>query len=185
LLLATAIVTWLINDTERVRHGVENFISEVSKRPFSIEGEFDYNLGRTIAVRASKIRWGNAPDSRSPYMLEVEQLTGSVDLSSLFERPVVITYAHVTNATLLFEWVRDRSFNWWLLHPNKRVPKTTPPRNPLPLVIDQGSIRRVRDRRRVSDRQPDIAARAGCNPAIAGTEHSRCRGFHGAVPSTR
>jgi len=56
LLLATGIVAWFVNDTQRVRHAVEDFISEISNRPFSIESDFDFDLGRTITVRASKIR---------------------------------------------------------------------------------------------------------------------------------
>ncbi len=111
LLLAAAVLTWLVNDTERVRRTVESVVSAIGDRPFTIEGEFDFELGKIITVRAGKIRWLNSTSSSAPYMLEIEQFTGSLDLLSLFDLPIVITEAQASNATLLFEWDDGGGFN--------------------------------------------------------------------------
>ncbi len=64
LLVATAVLTWLVNDTERVRRAVESVVSAIGNRPFTIEGEFDFELGRIITLRAGKIRWRNQTSIR-------------------------------------------------------------------------------------------------------------------------
>ena len=119
LLVAGAVLTWLVNDTERVRRAVESVVSAIGNRPFAIEGEFDFDLGRIITVRAGKIRWRNSSTSLAPYMLEIEQFVGSLDLFSLFELPVVITDAQVSNATLLLAWDDDGGFNWRFAAPDE------------------------------------------------------------------
>ena len=88
-------------ETQRVRRTIEGIVSAIADRPFSIEGEFDYDLGRIVTVRSGKIRWRNSASNASPYMLEVEQFTGSFDLLSLFDWPLVITRLQARHATLL------------------------------------------------------------------------------------
>ncbi|MEN8129651.1 MAG: AsmA family protein, partial [Pseudomonadota bacterium] len=140
LLLAAFVLSWLVNDTERVRRTVESVVSAIGDRPFTIEGEFDFELGNIITVRAGKIRWQNSPSSSAPYMLEIEQFTGSLDLLSLFNLPIVITGAQASSATLLFEWDDDGGFNWLLATADDTKPNKSEPPNPLPLVIDKASV---------------------------------------------
>jgi len=143
LLLAAAVVTWLVNDTELVRRAVEHVVSEIGDRKFSIEGKFDFELGRITTVRAGKIRWRNSSASSSPYMLEVEQFRGSLDLLTLFELPVAITDAHVSHATLRFEWGDDGDFNWRLAASDKAGSNESKPPNPLPLIIHKASLQNI------------------------------------------
>ena len=143
LLVAGAVLTWLVNDTERVRRAVESVVSAIGNRPFAIEGEFDFDLGRIITVRAGKIRWQNSSASLAPYMLEIEQFVGSLDLFSLFELPVVITDAQVSNATLLLAWDDDGGFNWRFAAPDEAESDNAESPDPLPLVIDRASLQNV------------------------------------------
>ena len=69
-------------------------------------------------------------------MLEIEQFAGSLDLSSLFELPVVITDTQVTNATLLLAWDDDGGFNWRFAAPDEAESNKAESPDPLPLVID-------------------------------------------------
>jgi hypothetical protein len=143
LLFVAAVLTWLANDTQRVRRTIEGIVSAIADRPFSIEGEFDYELGRIVTVHAGKIRWRNSASNASPYMLEVEQFTGSFDLLSLFDWPLVITRVQARHATLLFEWDNQDGFNWRLGSIDTTRPKSSAPPDPLPLVIDQASVQDV------------------------------------------
>jgi uncharacterized protein involved in outer membrane biogenesis len=132
LVLLAAVLTWLVNDTERVRHTIEDVVSAIRDRPFTIEGEFDYELGRIMTVRAGKIRWRNSPSNTSPYMLEIEQFAGSFDLLSLFDRPIVVTEVQAHNAMLLFEWDDYGGFNWRLGTRDNTSPKESAPRSIAP-----------------------------------------------------
>lgn len=143
LLLAAAAVTWLVNDTERARRTVEGVVSAIGDRPFTIEGEFDYDLGRIITIRAGKIRWRSPASNSAPYLLEIEQFAGSFDLLSLFYRPILVTEVQVTNATLRFEWDDHEGLNWRLGTVANTKPKRPEPPEPLPLVIDQASVQNV------------------------------------------
>ena len=141
LLVAAAAMTWLAFDREGVRRVIEGIVSDVSGRPFSIEGGFDYELGRILRVRAGKIRWRNPPEAASPYMLEIENLSGSIDLFSLFDWPIVVTGLEASDANLLFEWDGQGGFNWKLKDSGQSVSNSSEPRDPLPLVIDMASVR--------------------------------------------
>jgi uncharacterized protein involved in outer membrane biogenesis len=143
LLITGGILTWLVNDTERVRRVLEDVVSGVGDRRFTIEGEFDYDLGRIITVRAGRIRWRNASESPAPYMLEVERFSGSLDLLSLLNLPVVITDAHVSDATLLLAWDDEGGFNWQLGVADEAESDEEEPPDPLPLVIDRASLENV------------------------------------------
>lgn len=143
LLLMVAVLTWLANGTERLRRTIEDVVSEISDRPFTIEGEFDFELGRIVTVRAGNIRWRNAASSASPYMLEIGELAGSFDLLSVFDWPIVVTQVQARNATLVFEWHDQAGFNWRLGSSEPTRPKDSVSPDPLPLIIDQASVQNV------------------------------------------
>ncbi len=143
LLVAAAVLSWVAIDRDGVRRAVEGLVSQFGERPFTIEGEFDYELGRIIRVRAGKIRWRNLPAAASPYMLEIEDFSGSVDLFSLFDWPIVVTGLQASDAKLRFEWDEQAGFNWDLNRPRKSASDRPKPRDPLPLVIDEAAVRNV------------------------------------------
>ena len=153
LFVAAAVLTWLAIDREGVRRAVEGIVSHIGERPFTIEGEFDYELGRIIRVRAGKIRWRNLPAATSPYMLEIEDFSGSFDLFSLFDWPIVVTGLEASDANLRFEWSEQAGFNWDLNGPEESASNRPEPSDPLPLVIDEAAVRNVN----IGFRHPSLA----------------------------
>jgi len=143
LLVVTGVLIWLLNDTERLRHAVESFVSAISDRPFTIEGEFDFELGRITTVRANKIYWRNSSSTPAPFMLEVGQFTGSIDLFSLFEQPVVITDVQVRDASVLLAWNDDGDFNWRLAPAVEVQSNRAEPSGSLPLLIEKSTLQNV------------------------------------------
>ncbi len=141
LLVIAAALTWLANDTERVRGLVENLVTTLTDRPFHINGDFDYSLGREITVTASQIEWANAVWSSVPTMLSVENARASVSLVSLLRPPIVITSATASNARLDFEWNQDGTSNWLLVKADR--PPREKPLNPLPLLLDRANLQNI------------------------------------------
>lgn len=142
IILTIAIaITWIINDTDRVRSIVEQVVTTLTDRPFHIRGDFDFKLGSEITVYATDIEWINAPWSSQPTMLTVDNAEASVSLQSLFNPPIVITNAVGSGARLDFEWSPDKVSNWYLVKPGR--PPREGPRNPLPLLLDKADLRDV------------------------------------------
>ena len=48
LLFIGAALTWIVNDTERVRVVLERVVSTLTDRPFHIRGDFDFTLGSEV-----------------------------------------------------------------------------------------------------------------------------------------
>lgn len=141
LLAAAAALTWLALDKQGVRRVVEVVVTGLSERPFKIEGAFDYSLGRIVRVEAGTIRWGNGPGAAAPYLLEIGEFAGAVDLWSLFDWPIAITDLRAADARVRFEWDAQRRLNW--RSPGAETAASAGRDKPLPLVIEKASVRNV------------------------------------------
>ncbi len=122
LLLAIAGIVWAINDADRIKGLLESFLTNLTERPFRINGDFDFSIGREITVRAENIEWGNAVWSSRPNMLTAAKATVSVDLFSLIDQPIVITNAEASDVRLDFEWDQNGLSNWYLADPGNKDP---------------------------------------------------------------
>ena len=87
LLLAIAAIVWAINDTDRIKGLLETFVTNLTDRPFRINGDFDFSIGREITVRAENIEWSNAPWSSQPTNATAAKATVSLDVLSLVDQP--------------------------------------------------------------------------------------------------
>ncbi len=141
LLTTAALLTWVANDTERVRHAIENVVSGIYDRAFIIGGEFDFDLGRLITLRADRIRWQSSVPDTSPAMLEVQGFTGTFDLFTLLHGSIVITEARASSAMLRIEWDDDEGFNWAPRTVGDSAPGRPETLPTLPLVIHKASVR--------------------------------------------
>ena len=143
LLLPAGGLIWLANDKQWVRGAIERVVSTASGRPFTIEGEFDYDLGRFVEVRASRIRWRDPGSETSPDLLEVERFSVTFDVWSLIERPIRITDTRASRATIWFDWSGQGGLNWRFRPPATSASDRPAPRHPLPLVIERAALEDV------------------------------------------
>jgi len=157
LLLVAGAVVWLINDTERVRALTEQLVSNLTERTLRIEGDFDYHLGTVTTISATDIAWQNAAWSSQPTMLTIADATVSIDLLSLYKKPIVITHARVSGARLDFEWGPDGKSNW-LLEALRSKDKNKP-KNPLPLLLDTADLQDIELHFRHPDLTDDLLIR--------------------------
>lgn len=121
LLLAIAAIVWAINDTDRIKGLLETFVTNLTDRPFRINGDFDFSIGREITVRAENIEWSNAPWSSQPTMLTAAKATVSLDVLSLVDQPILISNAVVSDVRLDFEWDQNGLSNWYLADPERKT----------------------------------------------------------------
>jgi len=136
LLAAVAGTAWLAADPERLRLVVEQSVSRLSGKAFSIEGSFDYELGRVVTVHAADIHWRDGRGEAAP-LLQIGQASAAIDLWSLIVRPIRIIDVQVRDATLRFDWSDDR-FNW-----RTGADEPAVAGGPVPLVIERASLENV------------------------------------------
>jgi hypothetical protein len=141
LTLLAGLSTWIINDVERIRKLAELTLSELTGRTLSIEGEFDFELGKLITVRGTQLRWQNPEWSTAPYMLEIGAFEVILDSGSLIGDAALITDAQVSDATLLFEWTAADQFNWQFGADDNSIEGEPP--QPLPLLLDRAQLKNV------------------------------------------
>jgi len=146
LVLTAAGVGWTLADPERIRQGIEQSVSSLSGKPFSIDGAFDYALGRTVTVTAERLRWMDDNPQDTP-LLAIEQASVSVDLLGLLGGTVRLTNLRVRDAALHFDWSDDR-FNWLF-----GTGGSAEDSGPVPVLIDQASLQNVA----LSFRHPHLA----------------------------
>lgn len=141
--VATASAAWLLSDSNRVKQLVMAAVTRVSDRAFTIDGNFEFSLGRTVAIKAGRIRWRNPPWSADDYMLEVGEFAGSIDLLSLLQQSVVIEEAVARDAVVRLQWSDAGLFNWLLVGGDATVPGAAPAQ-PLPVYLEAAALRDVR-----------------------------------------
>lgn len=139
LLLSTGLI-WLVHDRNWVRQNIEHAITTISGHPFTIEGDFDYALGRNIEVHAEKIRWRRSSDDNAPPLLEIGRLSGAFDLWSLLRRPVRITAVRFEQTRLWLAWGETKGFNWTFRTATGGDMPTGERPSPLPLVIERAAV---------------------------------------------
>jgi uncharacterized protein involved in outer membrane biogenesis len=136
LLIVAVAAAFVIGDPERVRQGIEQSVSSLSGKPFSIDGPFDLELGRVVSVSAERVRWQD-PDKGQAPLLVIQDVAASIDLLSLLRRTVRITDLQVRDAALNFDWSGDR-FNWRMGSGD-----AGPSGRAVPVLIDRASLQDV------------------------------------------
>ena len=131
---------WLALDRNLARTSLEKAITALSGHPFTIEGEFDYQLGGTIRVDAGKIRWRTSAFDDSRPLLQIERLSGALQLWRLIEWPIRVADLQIDQGQVWLEWDDAGGFNW---AGGSRTRPDRQPRALLPLVIERGSLRNL------------------------------------------
>ena len=140
--ISAATFAWLTSDTERVRVALQNLVTSLTGQALLINGEFDYELGRIVTVRATELEWRNPEWSSTPNMLTIGAAEASIDLLSIINRPILLTHVMARDAVLEFEWTADDRFNW-SFDAITRDTKAKDYKNPLPLLLDEARLENI------------------------------------------
>ncbi|MDG2155115.1 MAG: AsmA family protein [Gammaproteobacteria bacterium] len=128
---------WYLSDPNRLKPFIENTVSQLTQRTLQINGDFDYTLGKTITINATKINWQNPPWSSRPNMLRIDEAKVAIDLFSLFKGELTITNAEAKGGELLFEWSHGE-MNWDMSRPN--TPRSNTPHKPIMLFLSNAHV---------------------------------------------
>lgn len=114
--IATAIlvvVFIVLFDWNWLKAPIERRVSAATEREFRIDGDLDVDLGRITTIRASALRFGNAPWSKEPVMASADHAEMDVEVWPLiFRRETRIPEIRLTKPYLRLETGPDRKGNW-------------------------------------------------------------------------
>lgn len=114
--IATAvlvIVFIVLFDWNWFKAPIERRVSAETGREFSIGGDLDVDLGRVTTIRASALRFGNAPWSQEAIMASADHAEMDVEVWPLiFQRSTRIPEIRLTKPYLRLETGPDGKGNW-------------------------------------------------------------------------
>lgn len=111
--LIAATLSWVVSvDHQHLRDEAENMLGEVLGRDVSIDGELHLLLGRKIELSVSKLRLA-APDwSEHDDLLQLENLSATVDSRSLLSEVIVIDSLTIDGLSVFLQENADGQNNW-------------------------------------------------------------------------
>jgi uncharacterized protein involved in outer membrane biogenesis len=138
MLLGVGIALWFISDEAWVAAKTEQFVSDLTGRQLSINGELKLDLSLHPSVEVKDISLANAPWAGEPDMATVQRLAVSIDLMSLFSDRLVIHYIEADGVALALAENEGGEVNWDLL-PEQDEDDAQPsgPPGQLPLVTQR------------------------------------------------
>lgn len=139
---------------------VERIVEARTGRRLEIGGDLDVDLGRTTVIRADRLRFGNAPWSKTPRMGTAQRVEIGVALWPLLRREVRLPRLRLTRADLLLERNARGEGNWDFLPDTGEPSRVRYGR----LWIEDGHLR-FRDPAQKTDIAVDLQS---ARPATAG-----------------
>jgi uncharacterized protein involved in outer membrane biogenesis len=137
--LAVVIVFFLIFDWNWFRKPLQNYISDKTKREFTISN-LDVDLGFTPTIKLKDVHFANADWSKtSKAMANIGSLEFSVSLRDLWDHKILVPRAAMSNADFVFEKSRDGLKNWVLRDPTQSATSST--FRISSISVDQGHLR--------------------------------------------
>jgi uncharacterized protein involved in outer membrane biogenesis len=110
---AALIVLVVLFDWNWFKGPIERRVSAATGREFTIGGDLDVDLGQVTTVRASALRFSNAPWSREPTMASADHAEMDVEVWPLiFQRETRIPEIRLTKPRLRLETGPDGKGNW-------------------------------------------------------------------------
>ena len=107
------IVLVVLFDWNWFKGPLERRVSAATGREFTIGGDLDVDLGRVTTVRASALRFSNAPWSREPTMASADHAEMDIEVWPLiFQRETRIPEVRLTKPHLRLETGPDGKGNW-------------------------------------------------------------------------
>jgi uncharacterized protein involved in outer membrane biogenesis len=111
--LLLAILLYLaFGNLSRHKGRIEALLTELTGRPFAINGAFELAVLPSILVRAEHVRLGNAPWSSAPQMVEIGRFSTQVGLWSLVSGPVDIRSFELSDVAVVLEKNAEGKGNW-------------------------------------------------------------------------
>ena len=111
--LVSLCVTWLFTANLGVfKPQLEQFVTERIGREFSVNGELDIHLGRTLKFSAENIVLENADWAGGPAMVNVGRLSVRVDLWSIYAGPIVVELIDIDDMALNLVNSETDEKNW-------------------------------------------------------------------------
>ena len=111
--LLFAILLYLaFGDLSRHKGRIEALVTELTGRPFAIDGAFELEVLPSILVRAERVRLGNAPGGSTPQMVEIGRFSTQVGLWSLVSGPVDIRSFELSDVAVVLEKDAEGKGNW-------------------------------------------------------------------------
>jgi len=149
--IVVLVLAWLWTaDLGIFKPQLERWVSNATGREFRIEGRFDVDLATETVVIAEGIRLENADWAEPADMARIGRLEVRLELWSLFNGPVRISYVDFDDAELHVTRNKTGEFNWDVLEP-RIAPRPAPDPDDaagLPVrlgVVDIDAVRLVYD----------------------------------------
>ena len=115
LAIITVAVTIFISTLgqDKAKQYVSAAVSKATGRELNIDGDIRLDFGWISRIRASDIRFQNAPWSKHPQMAEVDLLDVQIDLRELLTKfRVVLPAITISQPRVILEKNADGSANW-------------------------------------------------------------------------
>jgi uncharacterized protein involved in outer membrane biogenesis len=149
LVLATSLYL-AFGDLSRHKGRIEAFVAKKTGRPFAIDGAFALEVLPSVAVKAERVRLGNAEWGSAPQMVEVGRFSTEIGLWSLVSGPVDVRSLELGDVSVLLETGKDGKGNWVLGKGTKPeeeqrgADSLDPGVTEVPAVIRKGNLSNVR-----------------------------------------
>ena len=169
LTIAAAIAVLVaVFDWNWLRGPLASYLSHRTGRAVAIDGNLRVELSRTPRLVAEAVSFGNAPWSAQPVMARAERVGLTLDLPSLWHRPIVLTDVVLVRPEIVLEKNDDGRANWDLGRGDSPRVRA--------LVVEDGTIR-YRDPAAAADITIKVtsSAPAGGETPIAFAGYGRLR----------
>jgi uncharacterized protein involved in outer membrane biogenesis len=111
--LLLAILLYLaFGDLSRHKGRIEALVTELTGRPFAIDGAFELKVLPSILVRAERVRLGNAPGGSTPQMVEIGRFSTQIGLGSLLFGPINVRSFELSDVAVVLEKDAGGKGNW-------------------------------------------------------------------------
>ena len=111
-LLLAVLLYLAFGDLSRHKGRIEALVTELTGRPFAIDGAFEVKVLPSILVRAERVRLGNAPGGSTPQMVEIGRFSTQVGLWSLVSGPIDIRSFELSDVAVVLEKNAEGKGNW-------------------------------------------------------------------------
>jgi uncharacterized protein involved in outer membrane biogenesis len=138
LLVLAGTVYYLLHDQEWIKGQVEDLVSELSGRQFKVDGPLEIALSLNPTITAGQLNLANAEWAQNTRMVELDRLSFSVNLASLFADRVIIHFIKADGLTVNLAENDNGDVNGeFFPSADDDVAATDPPMEQLPVTISQ------------------------------------------------
>jgi uncharacterized protein involved in outer membrane biogenesis len=121
VLVLAIVILVLVWDWNWFKHPLERYVQARTGRAFRIGGDLDVDLGRTVVVRADRVRFANAGWSKQHDMASADRIEAGIRAWPLLRRDVVVPDIRLSKPDLRLEKGPRGAGNWDFL-PKDRAP---------------------------------------------------------------